>query len=210
MTVYSRLWVAAFMVPALSSCGGDQSRGRPGDLAGLALEHPRAKVDFTLTATDGSVFDFRRGTRGYVTLLFFGYTHCPDVCPVHLTNIAAALHRIDPEVALRIKVVFVTTDPVRDSLSVIRAWLDHFDPGFVGLRGSLAEVNQIQAQLGQPPAFREGSDSGSAATGYSVAHSAVVLAFTADDSLRVLYPFGIRQADWAADLPRLVAWGKPR
>jgi hypothetical protein len=71
-------------------------------------------------------------------------------------------------------------------------------------------VNQIQAQLGQPPAFREGSDSGSAATGYSVAHSAVVLAFTADDSLRVLYPFGIRQADWAADLPRLVAWGKPR
>jgi protein SCO1/2 len=172
------------------------------------LEHARPKPDFTLTGTDGTPFEFRQRTHGEVTLLFFGYTHCPDVCPVHLTNIAATLHRLDPETAQRIKVVFVTTDPARDSLPVLRAWLDHFDPGFIGLRGTLPEVNRVQQALGQPGAFREDSTAAGGDTGYSVAHGAVVLAFTADDSLRVLYPFGIRQADWAADLPRLVAWGK--
>jgi protein SCO1/2 len=205
-----RLGATAVLLVALAGCGKDGAAVRPNDLAGLVLPVPLPKPDFTLTATDGSPFDFRRGTRGSVTLLFFGYTHCPDVCPVHLTNIAATLHRLDPETAREVKVVFVTTDPARDSLAAIRSWLDHFDPTFIGLRGSLPEVNRIQQLLRQPAAFREDSVNARGDSGYTVAHGAAVLAFTADDSLRVLYPFGIRQADWARDLPRLVAWGKRR
>ncbi|HSE66678.1 MAG TPA: SCO family protein, partial [Gemmatimonadales bacterium] len=137
-----------------------------------------------------------------IALLFFGYTHCPDVCPVHLANIAAALHTLGPEVQRKVEVVFVTTDPDRDTPEVIRAWLDKFDPKFVGLRGTLDEVNGIQRGLKLGEASREPQLT-PADTGYSVGHAALVLAFTPDDSAHVVYPFGVRQSDWAKDLELL-------
>jgi hypothetical protein len=76
---------------------------------GLALSPPQEKPAFTLTDTQGKPFDFRKETDGYVTLLFFGYTHCPDVCPVHMSNIAQTLKNMPAPDASRIKVVFVTT-----------------------------------------------------------------------------------------------------
>jgi len=138
-----------------------------------------------------------------VTLLFFGYTHCPDVCPVHMANLAAVLREYAPSERRRIEVVFVTTDPARDTLSRLRAWLDNFDADFVGLRGDIETVNAVQNVLMLPAAMLGEPDS---AGRYEVGHSAVVVAFTPDDSARVMYPFGTRQADWAADLPHLLAW----
>jgi protein SCO1/2 len=73
------------------------------------------KARFTLTDTSAAPFDFRQQTQGYVTLLFFGYTHCPDLCPLHMANIAFALKQLPANVAEQIKVVFVTTDPRRDN-----------------------------------------------------------------------------------------------
>src|SRR5713101_108846 len=94
---------------------------------------PLPKPTFTLTDTSGAPFDFWLETQGYVTLLFFGYTHCPDECPLHMANIAASFHKMPTEVRDQVKVVFVTTDPTRDSATVLRAWLDHFDKRFIGL-----------------------------------------------------------------------------
>ena len=198
----TRALYSAALLLALLACDRKPQAFNPSGLAGPTLTQAIPKPDFTLTATDGSPFNFRQQTEGKITLLFFGYTHCPDVCPVHLANIAAALQTLGPEVQRKVEVVFVTTDPDRDTPEVIRSWLNKFNPGFVGLRGSLAEVNAIQRGLKLGEASREPQLT-PADTGYSVGHAALVLAFTPDDSAHVVYPFGVRQADWAKDLELL-------
>lgn len=171
---------------------------------GVVLESgPRP--DFTLADVDGRPFSFREATENRIALLFFGYTHCPDICPVHMAGIASVLRDLPWDVRDRIRVVFVSTDPKRDTPERMREWLAGFDPRFVGLRGNLEEVNRIQRELALPPAVRlsqptEGEDK----DGYEVGHAAQVLVFGARD-LRLAYPFGTRQADWKRDLPTLVA-----
>jgi protein SCO1/2 len=183
-------------------CGEGTPRGF-GELRGVVLGEALPKTDFTLTTTSGAPFDFRRETSGYVTLLFFGYTYCPDICPVHMANIAAVLRKVPPQTANRVRVVMVTVDPERDTPERLRSWLDNFDPTFVGLTGSLDAVNSIQRSLNLPAAVKQGEG-----PDYLMGHAAYVLAFTADDSAHVIYPSGTRQSDWANDLPRLVdeAW----
>lgn len=166
-------------------------------LTGPKVTPPIVKPDFVLNTTEGKPFNFRPETEGYATLLFFGYTHCPDVCPVHLANIAAALKTLSPSVAERLKVVFVTTDPARDTPAVLRSWLDKFDTRFIGLVGTREEVTAALQQMQLPPFA---IDSAPGDTTYYVDHVAMVLAFTRDDSAHVVYPFGVKQSDWANDL----------
>ena len=190
---------AVFATAALSaaSCGGDSPR--PGELHGAVLSVPIPKADFTLANTAGEPFAFREETQGYVTLLFFGYTSCPDICPVHMANIAAVLRKLPPQTASRVKVVMVTVDPERDTPERLRNWLNAFDPSFVGLTGSAEEVNGILRSLMLAPAVR-----GEGETDYLVGHTARVIAFTTDDRAHVTYPSGTRQIVWAHDLPLLV------
>ncbi len=193
---------------AVAACaeGRDWAEGpdRGGRYRGVELTPARPKPDFTLTATDARPFAFRRETEGRLALLFFGYTHCPDICPIHLANIAAVLHRLPSTMGERIRVVFVTTDPARDTPARLREWLDHLDPDFIGLTGTEAQITAAQEQAGLFPAIPGRPDS---TGGYTVGHAAQVLAFTPDDSLRVLYSFGTRQQDWAHDLPMLLQRG---
>ncbi|HEX6105837.1 MAG TPA: SCO family protein [Gemmatimonadales bacterium] len=190
------LLLAAVLLPA---CRGDAGELSPGGYAGVELTQPRPKPDFTLTTTDGRPFDFRRETDGYLTFLFFGYTNCPDVCPVHMANLAAALDRLPRETARDVRVVFVTTDPARDTPARIREWLDAFDPGFIGLTGTPEELSDAQVAAGLLPAMADTA----AGAAYEVGHAAQVLAYTPDNLLRVQYPFGTRQSDWAHDIPLL-------
>ena len=173
---------------------------------GLALSPPQEKPSFTLTDTQGKPFDFRKETDGYVTLLFFGYTHCPDVCPVHMSNIAQALKNMPAPDASRVKVVFVTNDPDRDDATRLRGWLDAFDPTFIGLRGTPAQVGAAEAAAHIPPSEKDTTAGGAGAGAYLVGHAAYVYACTPDNICRFLYPFGFRQSNWAHDLPLLVAW----
>ena len=198
---------AALAVTSLTACGSGAAAERPGNeqgYRGVVLPTPLAKPSFTLTDTEGRPFDFRKETDGSLTLLFFGYTNCPDICPVHLGNIHTVLQQMPYDIASRTKVVFVTTDPERDTPAKLRAWLDNFDPSYIGLRGTLDEVNRIQAQLHLPPAVAgaaHGADSS-----YDVGHAAQVIAFSPTDNLaHVVYPFGTRQQDWANDLPKLMS-----
>jgi len=199
LNVKSRLLPASVLLCV--TCTG--SGARPEDLRGTPYPDPLTKPEVTLTAVDGSVFDFRRDTEGFVTLLFFGYTYCPDVCPIHMANIASVLHTLTPDIAGRIKVVMVTTDPDRDTPERLGSWLRNFDSDFVGLRGTIDEVNAFQQELGLPPAVKYGEGDE-----YTVGHSSRVIAFTRDNRAHVSYPFGTRQRDWAHDLPLLVdrAW----
>src|SRR5712691_6602705 len=111
-----------------------------GTYRGGLVTPPLPKPGFTLTDTSGATFDFRLKTEGYITLLFFGYANCPDVCPLHMANIAVALKKFPSGFADQVKLVFVTTDPARDSAKTLRSWLDHFDKRFIGLTGTEAAI----------------------------------------------------------------------
>ena len=161
---------------------------------------PVPKPKFTLTDTAGKPFDFAAATQGYVTLLFFGYTHCPDMCPLQMDTIARALRKSPPEVAQQFKVVFVTTDPDRDTPPVLRAWLDHFDKRFIGLTGSQAAVDAAQLAANLSPAKKSVPPPDRS---YEVGHAAFVWAYTKDNFAHVIYPVGVQGADWVHDLPYL-------
>jgi protein SCO1/2 len=205
--LHPRLVLAAAALMFGAACASPHEQ--VGQLRGTLMVTPLAKADFTLTAADGRPYDFRRETDGYLTLLYFGYTNCADVCPVQLSNIAAVLNQMPYDAARRVKVVFVTTDPARDTPAVLRKWLDAIDPSFVGLRGSPDEVARVQELFNLPPAVREAPLPGT--TTYQVGHAAQVIAFTGDDSAHVVYPFGTRQEDWNHDLPILLSnrWALP-
>lgn len=197
-----RRFPAFLLVPLLlAGCGGGEPRA--GDWSGRELPDPLPRPDFTLTDTGGRPYDFRAETGGKLTLLFFGYTHCPDVCPVHMANIAAVRGDLPTDVVRSMEVVFVTTDPERDTPERLREWLNGFDPSFVGLRGSREEVNAIERSLGLPPSVVDTVEAEGGGEEGFVGHAAQVLAFQPDDTARMAYPWGTRQRDWRRDLPRL-------
>lgn len=168
---------------------------------GGLVSPPLPKPEFTLTDTSGAPYNFRARTDGYVTLLYFGYTHCTDVCPTQMQVIAESLKALSAKVASQVNVVFVTTDPERDTRSVLRAWLNHFDPHFVGLTGSDAAIRAAQIAAHLTPATKSAPD---AHGNYDVGHSAFILAYTKDGLAHVVYPSGVQPQDWVHDLPYLV------
>jgi protein SCO1/2 len=161
---------------------------------------PLPKPAFILTDTSGAPFDFRQKTEGYVTLLFFGYTYCPDQCPMHMANLGAALKKLPPAIAGEVKLVFVTTDPARDSPAVLRRYLDLFDRHFIGLTGAERAIEAVERAAGVPVAVKTGLTSGN----YAVSHANFVLAYSKDNLAHVIYPGGISKDDWVHDLPMLI------
>ncbi|MFO7587156.1 MAG: SCO family protein [Gemmatimonadota bacterium] len=183
------------------------ARERETGWRGIVMPAAAPKPDFTLTDTDGEPFAFRAETDGFATFLFFGYTSCPDVCPVHMAGLAAVRRELDAASQRGMKVVFVTTDPGRDTPERIRTWLDAFDRDFVGLTGTKEEVDALQLSLGLPPSvYEEPDESGF----YIVGHASQVIGFSSDGTTRVVYPFGTRQADWKHDVPKLMTAGGAR
>ena len=161
---------------------------------------PLPKPRFILTDTSGAAFDFAQRTEGYVTLLFFGYTNCPDQCPMHMANLGAALKNVPAPIADQIKLVFVTTDPARDSPLVLRRWLDLFDRRSIGLTGTERAIEAVQRAAGVPLATKTGPANGN----YGVAHANFVVAYSKDNLAHVIYPGGVSKQDWVHDLPLLI------
>lgn len=180
-------------------------RAEAGYRGGLVTP-PIPKPKFVLTDTSGAAFDFAAETEGYVALLFFGFTNCPQECPLHLATIAMSLQQIPANARDQVKVVFVTADPARDSAKILRAYLDQFDRRFIGLTGNEAAVVSAQRAAHVPAATKTLG----ANKDYDVAHASFVLAYTKDNLAHVIYPSGISASDWAHDLPLLVkeAWSR--
>jgi protein SCO1/2 len=192
---------------ALAGCGGSTPAAgpavlsaaptSPGAYRGLQLDPPQPRPTFTLTDTGGARFDFAARTRGRPTLLFFGFTHCPDVCPTTMADVAAALRGVPEPLRSEVRVVFVTTDPARDTGPVLAAWLRNFDADlagrFVGLTGTVAQVQAAQAAARVPVATDGGQT-----------HSAELLLYGPDDYARVAYVSGSTPEDIRRDLPLVV------
>lgn len=199
------LVAAGCLLAAGTGCGRQPTPEAAGKLTGVSLPAATARPTFTLTALDGSRYAFGERTGGRLTLLFFGYTNCPDVCPATMANLGAVMGRLGGTERDKIDVVFVTTDPDRDRPEALARWLAGFDRRFIGLTGTVAALDSAQRAAGVGVAVRD-----SAAGNYTVSHAAQVLVYSPDDSGHVVYPFGTRQSEWAADLPKLlVRWAAP-
>ncbi len=203
----TRLLIAFSTVLVAGACSVEspdrteaEARARSTGYRGILMPDAGPRPDFVLEDMHGETFDFRAGTEGKLALLFFGYTYCPDICPVHMASLAAVKQDLSVEQQRRMTVVFVTADPRRDTPERLRDWLGNFDPEFVGLRGSEAAVDSIMTGLMLPAAIRDTA----AGPDYPVGHASQVIAFPPGSEDRVIYPFGTRQADWKHDLPRLL------
>jgi protein SCO1 len=202
-------FVLAFLLGAVHPVSAQETKRQPeparvdrakAAYRGGMVSPPMPKPKFTLTDTSDVSFDFASQTQGYTTLLFFGYTHCPDMCPLQMHMIAQALKEVPPAIATQFKVIFVTTDPERDTPQVLRTYLDHFDKSFIGLTGSQAALDAAQIAANLPPARKSTVRPDGA---YDVGHAAFVLAYTKDNLAHVIYPVGMKTEDLVHDLPYL-------
>lgn len=197
------VWLSMAVLAQTSQAGSEPAPASPaatsvyhGGLISPVLPKPR----FVLTDTSGAPYDFLSKTEGYVTLLFFGFTHCQDVCPTQMRTIARAIKALPPATADQLKVIFVSTDPDEDTPGTLRIFLDHFDKRFIGLTGSQESVDAAQRAANLPVARKTGAAAGGVR---EVGHTAFVLAYTKDNLAHIIYPDGITQDDWLHDLPRL-------
>ncbi|NBM20308.1 SCO family protein [Streptomyces sp. GC420] len=201
----------------LSACGGgEDGRDDTGraptevsatlDKAATVLDRPFDKPPLILTDTKGETYDFVKETRGRPTLIYFGYTNCPDVCPLTMSNIAIAkkaLPRADQD---RLRVVFVTTDPERDTPASLGKWLKAQDPEFIGLTGDFPTIQAGARRLGIhiEPATKEKDGK------VNSMHGTQVVAFSPKtDKGYVLYGEDATADDYTQDLPELVEGAKP-
>ena len=186
-----------------ADAGHDHSAGAtvegPEDhYAGVDLPEPYRRPSFTLTDTTGAEYDFRDETGGTPTLLFFGYTNCPDICPATMADVAVALRGLEATVAEQVQVVFVTTDPAFDTPEVLGEYLDRFDADlptqFVGLTGEQELIDQAQLSAGVPLAEDDGR-----------LHSSLLLLYGTNDEAPVAFDAGNTARDIAADVELVVA-----
>jgi protein SCO1/2 len=171
-----------------------------GGFAGTGIQHPYPLPDQAFTDTAGKRFVPAADADRPVTLVFFGYTHCPDVCNVVLANVASALRRVDAPVRDKVEMVFITTDPQRDTPDIVRGYLDRFDPAYVGLTAPIPTVKAAAASLNIAYAGNEANAGG----GYDVSHGTQVTAFR-DGTARVVWSAETPVQDLRSDLVRLAA-----
>ena len=196
--VLTAMLLAAAARPALAA--GWHNIDVRGSVPRLAFAMTDATTGQPVTATS---------FHGKLVLLDFGYTNCPDVCPLTLHNIALILHRLGPAAA-DVRVLFVTVDPRRDTLAVLRAYTALFAPQVVGLR---PDANQL-ARLARRYRLAYSADPATASHPYEVTHSAAVYVFDRTGAARLLIPsLASTTPDpggTAADLERLLRGGGGR
>jgi protein SCO1 len=165
------------------------------------------KPDLTLTDTSGQPYNLAASTAGRVTLVYFGYTHCPDVCPINMALSAEALQRMPARERSAVTVVFVTTDPARDTPPVLRAWLDHFNSNFVGLTGSMAQIQQAEQAIGMPLSYADAAPPGTPGGGYEIVHAGYTLVYSQDNVAHLQLDDTETPAAYATTLEHVLAHG---
>jgi protein SCO1/2 len=179
----------------LTACSGSD-----GDFSGNRLDPPFKVLTTPLTDTDGQPYSLVDDTDKPLTLVFFGYTHCPDICGVVMSNLATAMTRLDKSDRDNVGVVFVTTDPARDDESQLHGYLDRYDPSFVGLTGDIDTISQIAKPLGVGVEQGQKLPSG----GYDVTHGTTITGIDGDNEGTVYWGEETSSAQFAADIHTLL------
>lgn len=138
--------------------------------------------------------------KGKVTVVFFGYTQCPDFCPTTMAQLAAIKKSLGAD-GERVEVVFITVDPERDTPAVMKAYVANFGSGVVGLRGSMEQTAAVAKEFKAFYAKAAGTTPGS----YSMDHSAASYVFDPQGRVRLYVQYGADPKALAADLKQLLA-----
>lgn len=166
------------------------------------------KLQFTMTDAMTGAPVTAAAFRGKVTLLYFGYTLCPDFCPTTLTNLAAVLHNLGQQ-ADQVRILFVTVDPNRDSLPKLKQYVALFAPQIVGLRGTPDELASLARRYRVAYSVTPAHDGHP----YEVTHSAIVYVFDQDGNARLIVTSMATQkpdiAGTTADLHTLITQHNP-
>lgn len=212
--------VTACSAPTNTSNGGSEVADvdrAPSAFHGTLLDSSAGRPDLTLQDTAGRPFSLADRPDDEVTVIFFGYTHCPDVCPTTMADLAVAGRQLPPGVREQVTVAFITEDPQRDTPEALRAWLDQFDSSFLGLLGGNEATQSALAELLLPettrvpdedgviehPAGGGGShDHGDDTGDDTVEHSATVYAF-GPGGATVIYTGGTTPDQYAEDFALL-------
>lgn len=156
--------------------------------------------DFSLMDQDGRPFHLG-DQRGSEVVLFFGYTHCPDICPATLSQIAQAMRELTPEERSKIRVAFVTLDPDRDDPATLRRFVRIFDRSFYGLTGTQQQLDLVYRDY---HVWHE-KTAGTKATGYLVAHGTTVYFIDPRGVLKVEHGWGDTTDSIAHDMKELIS-----
>ncbi len=186
----------------LAGCGGADATAST-ELNGNRLDPPFEVVATPLSDQDGAPYSLVRDTDKPLTLVFYGYTHCPDICGIVMGNLASAMTRLSDADRARVDVVYVTTDPARDTERVLGEYLDRLDPDFIGLTGALQDIIDIALPMGVGITKGEKLASG----GYDITHGTTVTAIDARDEAPVYWPQETSAAEYAADVHQLLSPG---
>jgi protein SCO1/2 len=180
--------VSVIVVASAAGCGGSQPAStRSDNPAGVVISGVHQNTRFfgaepprpyrmpgvTLTATNGAPFNLVRDTVYPVTLVFFGYTNCPDVCPLVMSDLTSTYLHLPAALRSQTQVLFITTDPARDDLATLRRYLDRYDSDFVGLTGKLKDIVAAGTAMGVAIEGKRRLPNG----GYDVGHGAQVVGF---------------------------------
>lgn len=192
-----RRWlIASAAVLALAAC---QPAPQPPAFLATDITGAAFARDFRLTDHNGrtrTLADFR----GKVVAIFFGYIHCPDVCPTTLSDFAAALQQLGTQ-ADRVQVIFVTVDPERDTPALLREFVPAFNPGFLGMYADPETLRQLAKEFKvvyQKTSVKATDD-------YLIDHSAGTYVYDPKGNLRLLMPYGSSPDTIAQDLRTLLA-----
>ncbi|MBO9520394.1 MAG: SCO family protein [Nocardioidaceae bacterium] len=208
-----RLLGAAAVLTAAALLGGCGSSGSSGDgpaaviqtgdnhgYHGRFLELPYAVPDVALKDTEGTPLSLAKDTATPVKIVFWGYSNCPDVCQIVMSTVASALTRLDEQQKKQVEVVFVTTDPARDTGPALRRYLDRFsEEPFTGLTGSLPRI----VAAGKPMGVYVDKGQKLGSGGYEVVHSDYLYGASGTD-VRLIWDRTVSPADLAADIIKLL------
>ena len=191
-----RSWLWLLLCVGLIACGrqeAEEPRFVGTDISGAEFGNALALTDHH--GTPRKLADFR----GKVVALFFGYTHCPDVCPTTMDDLSKALRLLEGERS-QVQVLFVTLDPERDTQEVLAQYVPSFDESFIGLYGDMATTEQVAKDF---KLFYKKQASGGK-SGYTIDHSAGIYVFDKKGALRVFMNHGQKPQDIAHDFKQLM------
>ncbi|WP_374455218.1 SCO family protein [Nocardioides sp.] len=196
----ARTLLAVSLLGLVAACGGTEA---PAQLTGTELDPPFEVSATPLVDTAGDPYSLTEDTDKDLTLVFFGYINCPDICGQVMATLAGTLSRLDDEQKDRLDVVFVTTDPARDTEKAVAGYVERYDPSIIGLTGDLDDIIEVGRSMAIGIEQGEKLPSG----GYDVTHGTQVMAVDADDETPMFWDYDVSQAQLAHDVTVLLDEG---
>ena len=196
-----KIIILFFMTLIIANCSAKQSVNIDNEKNEFStvLDTPMILSDFNLTADDGTIFNLET-LKGQWNLLFFGYTHCPDVCPLTLHQLGQAKKALNESMQNSLSIIMISVDPDRDSTEILHQYVNSFNQKVIGATGTINEINKLTSQLGifHMANKEEGQN-------YSVSHSAAVVMINKNAEFHAVFSAPHSTENFITDLPKIMA-----